>query len=114
MGHWNLNSLPAHYFSKLTQLKAYISIYKHDFICLSETYLDSSVHDSLHEIDGHNLVRVDHPNDTKKRGVCIWYKESLPVRIINLSYFEEALLLEMTCHNKKSNSVCDLSFTQPK
>ena len=28
-------------------------------------------------------------------------KESLPVRVINLSYFEEALLLEMTYHNKK-------------
>ena len=41
--HWNLNSLCAHNFSKLTQLKAYNSLYKHDFICLSETYLDSSI-----------------------------------------------------------------------
>ena len=76
-------------------------MYKHDFICLSETCLDSSVHDSLLEIDGYNLVRADHPNDTKRGGVCIYYKESLPVRVINLSYFEEALLLEMTYHNKK-------------
>ena len=53
------------------------------------------------EIDGYNLVRADHPNDTKRGGVCIYYKESLPVRVINLSYFEEALLLEMTYHNKK-------------
>ena len=30
--HWNLNSITAHNFSKLTQLKAYISTYKHDFI----------------------------------------------------------------------------------
>ena len=44
--HWNLNSLPAHNFWRLTQLKAYISMYKQDFICLSETYLDSSVHDT--------------------------------------------------------------------
>ena len=40
--HWNLNSISAHNFSKFAQLKAYNSIYKHDFICLSETYLDSS------------------------------------------------------------------------
>ena len=33
--HWNLNSLTAHKYSKLTQLKAYISMYKYDFICLS-------------------------------------------------------------------------------
>ena len=64
--HWNLNSLSAHNFSKLTQLKAYISIYKHDFICLSETYLDSSIPDSLLEIDGYNLIRSDHPNDIKR------------------------------------------------
>ena len=50
--HWNLNSLSAHNFSTLTQLKAYISMCKHDFICLSETYLDSSTPDRLLEIDG--------------------------------------------------------------
>ena len=41
-------------------------MYKHDFICLVETCLDSLVHDSLLEIDGYNLVREDHPNDTKR------------------------------------------------
>ena len=39
--HWNLNSITAHKYLKLSQLKVYISTYKHDFICLSETYLDS-------------------------------------------------------------------------
>ena len=82
--HWNLNSLSAHNFSKLTQLKAYISMYKHDFICLSETYLDSSTPDRLLKIDGYILVRADHPNNIKRGGVCIYYKESLPVRVISL------------------------------
>ena len=50
MCHWNLNSITVHNFSKLTQLKAYISTYKHDLICLSETYLDSSVPDNLIDI----------------------------------------------------------------
>ena len=75
-------------------------MHKHDFLYLSETYLDASVPDSLLEIDRYNLVRADHPNDTKRGGVCICYKESLPVRTINLYYFEEALLLEITYHNK--------------
>ena len=87
VSHWNLNSLFAHNFSKLTQLKAYISMYKHDFICLSETYLDSTIPDSLLEIDGYNLVRADHSNNIKRGGVCIYYKESLPVRVISLPYF---------------------------
>ena len=99
--HWNLNSLSAHNFSKRTQLKAYTSIYKHDFICLSETYLDSSIPDSFLEIDRYDLVRSDHPNDIKRGGVCIYYKESLPVRAINIPYLKEALLLEMTYTNEK-------------
>ena len=98
--HWNLNSLSAHNFSKLTQLKAYTSIYKHDFICLSETYPDSSIPDSLLETDGYDLISSDHPNDIKRGGVCIYYKESLPVRAINIPYLKEALLLEMTYNNK--------------
>ena len=40
-------------------------MYKHHFICLSETFLDSTIPDSLLDIDGHNLVRVDHPNNIK-------------------------------------------------
>ena len=50
---------------------------------------------------GCNLVRANHPNDNKSGGACISYMESLPVKVINLSYFEEALLLAMTFHNKK-------------
>ena len=79
VSHWNLNSLTAHNYSKLTQLKAYISLYKYDFICLSETYVDSTTPGNLLEIDGYNLVRVDHPDNIKRVGVCIYYKESLLV-----------------------------------
>ena len=41
--HWSLNSISAHNFIKLTLLRAYISVNKIDIICLSETYLDSSI-----------------------------------------------------------------------
>ena len=44
VSNWNLNSLSAHTFSKLTQLKAYISMHEHDFIYFSETYLDLHVY----------------------------------------------------------------------
>ena len=29
-------------------------------------------------------VRADHPNDVKRGGVCIYYRESLPVSVISL------------------------------
>ena len=82
-------------------MKAYISMYKHHFICLSEAYLDSSTPDGLLEIDGYNLVRADHANNIKRGGVYLYFKESLPVRVIFLLYLKEALLLEMTYNNKK-------------
>ena len=82
--HWNLNSITVYNFSKPTKLKAYILTYKHDFICLSETYLDSLIPDNLIDIKGYNLVHTDHPGNIKRGGVCIYYKESLPIRIKTL------------------------------
>ena len=41
------------------------------------------------------LVRKDHPDNVKRGGVCIYYDESLPVRVLNLPYLQEALLLEL-------------------
>ena len=100
--HQKLNSISAHNFSKITQLKAHNSIYKHDFNCLSETYLDSSTAlDNSLQIEGYNLVRADHPNDVKRGGVCIYYRESLPVRVISIPYLKEAALLELVQNKKK-------------
>ena len=41
--HWNLNSISMHNFLKLSLLQAYITVHEFDVICLSETYLDSSI-----------------------------------------------------------------------
>ena len=98
---WNLNSLAAHNLSKLTQLIYYNSIYKYDFICLSEAYLDYSIPDNLIDIEEYKLIRADHPDNIKRSWVCIYYKESPPVQIINQHYLKEALLLEMSYNNKK-------------
>ena len=37
--HWNLNSISAHNYVKLSLLRAYLAFHKFDIICLSETYL---------------------------------------------------------------------------
>ena len=46
------------------------------------------------------MVSVDHPIYVKRGGVYISYKESLPVRIINLPYLQEILLIELNDQNK--------------
>ena len=97
-------------------LKACNAIYKYDFICLSETYLDSSIpsdHVSL-ELEGYKLVRADNPNDVRRGGFCIYYKESLPVKVVNVPYLQEALLLELNDQNKKNNYIKSLLHSQSK
>ena len=44
-----------------------------------QKHLDSSINDSLLEIDGYNLIRPDHPNDIKRGGVCNYFEETLPL-----------------------------------
>ena len=51
---------------------------KYNFICLSETFKDSSALDNLVDIQGYNLVHTDHSDNTKIGEVWIYYKESLP------------------------------------
>ena len=97
------NKISTHNLSKIAQLKTYNSIYKHDFICLSETYLDLSkpLKNNSLQIEECNLVRADHPNDGKRGGVFIYYRESLPVRVISIAYLKKAILLEQVQNNKK-------------
>ena len=86
--HWNLNRISAHDYSKLFVLKAYISFHKFDIICLSKTYLDSAVlfNDDNLVISGYNLIRSDHPSNTNSGGVYLYYKNYLPLRVLNISY----------------------------
>ena len=99
--HWNLNSIAAHNFAKLVLLKAFNSIHKFDIICLSETYIDSSILHNISnlEIPGYNLVHSDHPSNKKCRGVCIYYKSYLPLRIININYLNECVRFELMAVN---------------
>ena len=66
--HWNLNSISAHKFIKLSLLRAYISINKIDIIYLSEIYLGSSISsdDVNLELPRYNLVRADNPANIKE------------------------------------------------
>ena len=105
--HWNLNRILAHDYSKLFLLKAYISVHKFDIICLSETYLDSTVplDDDNLVISGYNLIRSDHPSNTKRGGVCLYYKNYLPLRVLNISYLKECLNFELKIGDKSCNFI---------
>ena len=79
--------------SKYPFLKTYIATHKLDVICLSETYLDSSIsnNDDNLEIPGYDLYGADHPSNTKRGGVCIYYRNSLPLKILGIQYLHECI-----------------------
>ena len=68
--HWNLNSISAHNYVKLSLLRIYLASHNFDIIYLSETYLNSS-NSPDDETSGYNLVHSDHPLNSKRGGVCI-------------------------------------------
>ena len=74
-------------------LKTYNVTHKLDVICLSETYLDSSISndDDNLEIPGYDLFRADHPSSTKRSDVSIYYRSSLPLKILDIQYLEECI-----------------------
>ena len=76
-------------------------------ICLSESYLDSTVssdNDNLY-IRDYKLVRADHPGNIKRGGVCVYFKESLPVSCLPNPYLKECLTFEVSINNKRLYSL---------
>ena len=52
---------------------AHNSIHRYDNICISESFLDSTISDddNILHMEGYNLTRVDHPDNIKRGGVCL-------------------------------------------
>ena len=103
--HWNLNSIAAHNFSKISLLRAYNAIHNYDIICLSEIYLNhdtSSDSDNL-KIPGYELIRVDHSSNQKRVGICIYHKDFLPIKVNNISCLKECLNFSLSVYGKQRN-----------
>ena len=100
--HWNLNGITSHNFIKVSLLTAYNSIHKFDIFCLSETYLNSETHsnDQHLYVPCYNLIRADHLSNTRRGGLCIYFKESLSLRLYNANYLYECICFEIMISNK--------------
>ena len=102
ISYWNLNSISAHNFTRISLLTAYVLVHNFDIICLSETYLNSeiSTDDKNLEIPGYYLLPADHPSNNKRGGVCIFYRTNLPLRVLNISYLSECITFEISIGNR--------------
>ena len=75
-----------------------------DIIAISETTLDHSVTNDDISIDGFSkeIYRSDHPRNTKIGGVCLYFREGLPIkRRTDLELLPEMILSEITLARKK-------------
>ena len=107
--HWNLNKLTAYDSTKISLLQAYITQHNYDIICLTETFLNSSIlsDDNSIKIDGYNLIRSDHPSDSKNDGVCIYYKEHIPLILRDdINTLDNCLVTEIRSQNGKCFLTC--------
>ena len=80
--HLNVNSIPSHNFQKIAVLESFVEMHKFDIICISETFLNNTYEDNHLNLNGYSLLHADHPSNAKRGGVCIYYKENLPLELM--------------------------------
>ena len=83
-------------------IQAYITNQNFAIVCLSETFLNSSIQNDDHmlKINAYNLIRYDHPSESKKGGACIFYKERiLLIRRDDLCTLDNCLVAEVLSQN---------------
>ena len=106
--HWNLNSLSLHTYKKVSLLSAFISVHKLYIICLWKIYLNSenSSDDDNLEIPGYDIIRKDHPSNTKRGRVCVYYKNTLPFKLINIKYLQKCITFQLRIGRKCCKLIC--------
>ena len=83
-------------------LKAYLAVQKFDIVCFSETYLDSSFtfdDDNLEILDCVR-VRADHPANSKRGGVSMYYKNCLPLKVLDNRFLHESIVFDLRIGDK--------------
>ena len=55
------------------------------------------------KIPGYELIRVDHPSTQKRGGICIYYKDFLPIKVNNISCLKECLNFSLSEYGKQFN-----------
>ena len=99
--HRNVNSIPSHNFQKIAVLESFVAMHKFDIICISETFLNNTYKDNNLKLNGYSLLRADHPSNAERGRVCIYYKETLSLKVISTPYLTESLLYEVTIGSRE-------------
>ena len=83
---------------------------------MSGNFSDSTIdlNDANINIDGYSILRADHPSNNKRGGVCIYFKQSLPlIRRDDLSTMQETIVTEISLsqsHDELENFCSELNL----
>ena len=77
-------------------------MHKFDINCISESYLNSgtSSSDGNLNVPAYDMSLADHLSGNQRRGVCIYYKESLPIKMFNNNYRQECICFDLKIGSK--------------
>ena len=109
MCHWSLNGLTTNNYIKLNLLEDFNIVHDFDIICLGETFLNSEylIVDPGLELKGYALVRSDHPQNLKRGGVCMLYKEHFSFILrTDITFLKECIVGEIKVKNSKCFITC--------
>ena len=113
--HWNLKSLLAYDFSKLSIIELYKTHHNFDTICLSGTYLDFfyAIDDPLLNFKDFTLIRADNPHNWKRGGASICFKEHWAVRPARTKSSYSFALFHWNLKSLLSYNFSKLSLIEP-
>ena len=87
--HWNLNSIA----TVNTKSMYYYLQFTMSFVCQKHILIKSILPEDRNlEIPGYDLIQVDHPANSKQGSVCIYYRNSLPLKTLDIFYLQERII----------------------
>ena len=111
---WNLDSIPAREYARIPLIESFQATYNFDFFGVCESSLTEGIPNENIHIDGFSPdpIRADKPDDTRNGGVCLYFKENLPIRSrTDLATLPETIVAEIKLNRKKIFFV--LSYRHP-
>ena len=102
-----INSLTAHTFAKVSLLTVCLDVNKFDIACLWETSFnpENLNDDGNLQTPGYTIIRVDHPFNTKRVSVFVYFKNSLPLKLLDIKYLQECIKLELRIRDDVCNFI---------
>ena len=94
----NLNSVYARGGIRTSLIQAYNSLHHFNILAISETMLDRSIGNDGIYIEGfsRDILRSDHPSNSKTGGACVNFREGLPInRRSDLEELQELIFAEV-------------------